>query len=172
MVDILQEGFPAIPSPDEHKYSFDGPEATREYMRDLVRALTSQFNFQKTDADTLNTAVAAAGTMNNPMTTRGDIITGAASPAGDPQRLAVGGANTVLHGGIDPAYSAVVEADLSLSDNTTNNVSTSKHGFAPKLSNSATQYLDGTGNYSTPASTTNTDDVFAIAFLVNQIFDR
>lgn len=53
MVDILQEGFPAIPSPDEHKYSFDGPEATREYMRDLVRALTSQFNFQKTDADNL-----------------------------------------------------------------------------------------------------------------------
>lgn len=60
MVDILQEGFPAIPSPDEHRYTFDGPESTREYMRDLVRALTSQFNFQKTDADAI---VGALGTV-------------------------------------------------------------------------------------------------------------
>jgi hypothetical protein len=52
-VEILQEGFPAIPSPDEHRYTFADAEATRTYMRDLVRALTSQFNFQKTDADTL-----------------------------------------------------------------------------------------------------------------------
>ena len=47
--------------------------------------------------------------------------------------------------------SAVVEADQTLSDNTTNNVSTSKHGYAPKAPNDATRYLDGTGNYSTPA---------------------
>jgi len=47
--------------------------------------------------------------------------------------------------------SAVAEADQSLSDNTTNNVSTSKHGYAPKAPNDATKYLDGTGTYSTPA---------------------
>jgi len=43
------------------------------------------------------------------------------------------------------------DADLSVTDVTTNNVSTSAHGFAPKLPNDATKFLDGTGNYSAPA---------------------
>jgi hypothetical protein len=41
-------------------------------------------------------------------------------------------------------------AELQLNDVTTNNVSTTAHGFAPKLPNDATKYLDGTGNYSVP----------------------
>jgi len=45
----------------------------------------------------------------------------------------------------------VTDANLSTSDITTNDVSTTKHGFAPKAPNDATKYLDGTGNYSTPA---------------------
>lgn len=45
------------------------------------------------------------------------------------------------------------DANLSTSDITTNNVSTSKHGFAPKSPNDATQYLDGTGAYSVPPGT-------------------
>ncbi len=36
-----------------------------------------------------------------------------------------------------------------LSDNTTNNVSTSKHGLTPKLPNDATKFFDGQGNYDT-----------------------
>lgn len=47
-------------------------------------------------------------------------------------------------------YRAVTDADLSLSAITTNNVSTTKHGFAPTLPNDATKFLDGTGNYSSP----------------------
>jgi len=47
--------------------------------------------------------------------------------------------------------SAVVESDLTLSANTTANVTTSQHGFAPVLPNDATKYLDGTGAYSVPA---------------------
>ena len=43
------------------------------------------------------------------------------------------------------------DSDLALSDVTTNNVSTSKHGFAPKAPNDSTKFLDGTGAYSTPA---------------------
>lgn len=43
------------------------------------------------------------------------------------------------------------EANLSVTDITTNNVSTSAHGFAPKSPNDATKYLDGTGVYSVPA---------------------
>jgi hypothetical protein len=46
---------------------------------------------------------------------------------------------------------AVAESDLSLADVTTGDVSTTKHGFAPKLPNDATKYLDGTGAYSVPA---------------------
>jgi hypothetical protein len=42
------------------------------------------------------------------------------------------------------------DATLSTSDITTNNVSPSKHGFAPKAPNDATKYLDGTGGYSVP----------------------
>jgi hypothetical protein len=46
---------------------------------------------------------------------------------------------------------SITEAKQILADNTTNNVSTSKHGYAPKLPNDATKFLDGTGTYSTPA---------------------
>lgn len=52
-----------------------------------------------------------------------------------------------------PATRPVTEAMQSLSDVTTNNVSITKHGYAPKAPNVATQYLDGTGAYSTPAGT-------------------
>jgi len=50
-----------------------------------------------------------------------------------------------------PTASQPTEADLSLSDILTNNVSTARHGLAPKLPNDSTKYLDGSGAYSTPA---------------------
>ncbi len=43
------------------------------------------------------------------------------------------------------------DADLSVTNVTTNNVSTAAHGFAPKSPGSAAVYLDGTGAYSTPS---------------------
>ena len=62
-----------------------------------------------------------------------------------------GTATTVLHGNAagNPAFGAVVEADQTLADNTTNDVSTAKHGYAPKAPNDATKFLDGTGAYDT-----------------------
>lgn len=56
-----------------------------------------------------------------------------------------GTATTVLHGNAagNPAWGAVVEADLGLTDLTTANVSTSGHGFAPK----AVAPAAGTLNY-------------------------
>src|SRR5689334_19616022 len=51
------------------------------------------------------------------------------------------------------ADGAVTEAKQTLADNTTNNVSTSKHGYTPKLPNDASKYLDGTGAYSVPPGT-------------------
>lgn len=47
----------------------------------------------------------------------------------------------------------VTDANLTTTDITTNNVSTSKHGFAPKAPNDATQFLDGTGAYDTVKDT-------------------
>lgn len=43
------------------------------------------------------------------------------------------------------------DATITTTDVTTNNASTSKHGFLKKLSNVATEYMDGTGAWSTPA---------------------
>lgn len=51
----------------------------------------------------------------------------------------------------DIKAASVTEAMQVLADNTTNDVSTSKHGYAPKLPNDATKYLDGTGGWSVPA---------------------
>lgn len=70
----------------------------------------------------------------------------------DISTIAVGATNTVLHGntGADPSFSAVVEADITLADNTTNNVTTARHGLTPKLPNDGTVYLDGQGNYTVP----------------------
>lgn len=48
--------------------------------------------------------------------------------------------------------STPAESALTFTDITTNNVSTSKHGFCPKLPNDATKFLDGTGNWSSMSS--------------------
>jgi hypothetical protein len=45
----------------------------------------------------------------------------------------------------------ITDANLVISDITTNNSSTSQHGFLKKLTGTATQYMDGSGNWSTPA---------------------
>jgi hypothetical protein len=42
------------------------------------------------------------------------------------------------------------DANLATTDVTTNNSSTAKHGFLKKLSNVATEYMDGTGAWSVP----------------------
>ena len=44
----------------------------------------------------------------------------------------------------------LTEAGQTLADNTTLDVSTTKHGYVPKAPNDATKFLDGTGAYSTP----------------------
>lgn len=53
-------------------------------------------------------------------------------------------------GAVVAATNDYSEAQLSFTDITTNNVGTSKHGFAPKAPNDATKFFDGTGSYSSP----------------------
>jgi hypothetical protein len=60
-------------------------------------------------------------------------------------------ATRFLNGAASPSFAQVKDTDLFFADNTTNNVSAAKHGFVPKAPAVATQYLDGTGAWSTPA---------------------
>ena len=53
--------------------------------------------------------------------------------------------------GTNTGDQVISDATITLSDVTTNNSTTTRHGFLPKLSGSATQFLDGTGNWTTPA---------------------
>src|SRR5215218_4682391 len=50
------------------------------------------------------------------------------------------------------ASGVVTEAMLNLTDVTTANASITAHGFLKKLSNVATEFLNGQGNWATPAS--------------------
>lgn len=99
----------------------------------------------------------------SPLTSAGDLLYGGV--AGTGSRLGIGGANTLLHGGTSaPSYSPVVEADISLSANTTNDVTTARHGFCPVLPNNANQYLNGQGNYTIPSGLTISASYSATSF--------
>ena len=88
----------------------------------------------------------------------------------DPDKLGGAGASSsnFLRG--DEIWSTPTEGEISLSDVTTLNVSTTKHGFAPKLPNDATKFLDGTGAYAVPAGTTYTggDNIEVSGTTINQ----
>lgn len=53
--------------------------------------------------------------------------------------------------GTNTGDQTVSDAATTFTDITTNNVSITKHGYAPKAPNDATKYLDGSGAWSTPA---------------------
>jgi hypothetical protein len=63
------------------------------------------------------------------------------------------------------------DANLDVTDITTNDVSTSAHGFAPKAPNDGTKYLDGQGNYTVPAGGggggVTIEEVWAITTITN-----
>lgn len=83
--------------------------------------------------------------------TKGDLLLRGSTQWG--VLLPPGNAATFLNGAILPAFAAVKDTDLALTDVTSNDVSAARHGFAPKLPNDATKYLDGTGHYTAPPDT-------------------
>lgn len=89
----------------------------------------------------------ATGTTSIITLPSGNFTVAKASDVGAPLASALTGA--VLASGVTASSIVVLGA---LTDIATNNVSTTAHGFAPKAPNDATKYLDGTGAYSTPAS--------------------
>jgi len=58
----------------------------------------------------------------------------------------------------------ITEAHLSISDNTTKDVSTSAHGFCPKAPNDATKYLCGDGSWADPPGV-------CVSFMAGDVFD-
>lgn len=65
---------------------------------------------------------------------------------GDKGDITVGGSGTTLT--IDNG--AVTEAKQTLADNTTHDVSTTKHGYVPKAPNDTTKFLRGDGTWAVP----------------------
>ena len=64
--------------------------------------------------------------------------------------LAFAGATSVS--GSNTGDQIISDATITTTDITTNNASTLKHGFLPKLSGNALQYLNGIGTYTDPSS--------------------
>lgn len=60
------------------------------------------------------------------------------------------------------AVSSIVEGDLGLTDITTNNATTLRHGFLPKLSGSTSQFLRGDGTFATPAGAGDVSSAVAV----------
>lgn len=67
--------------------------------------------------------------------------------------------------GLSVSPPTVTEAQIILSDVTTDDVSTSKHGFVPKAPNDSTKFLNGVGAYAVPAASVDYPQV-----LFTQIF--
>ncbi len=90
-----------------------------------------------TSVDLTNATGTAAGLTAGNVTTNAN-LTGDVTSAGNATTIGAG---------------KVTEAMQVLADNTTNNASTTKHGYVPKVPNVVTQFLDGTGAFSTPVGT-------------------
>lgn len=105
------------------------------------------------------TTAAGAGTVTSVALTMptgifdiaGSPITGAGTLAVtfDSQSANLVFAGPASGGAAAPTMRSLVEADTTLSDVTTNNASSARHGYLPKLSNVATQFLDGVGTFDT-----------------------
>lgn len=78
------------------------------------------------------------------------------SPSSNPitSKCTVGALQTFILSGNGSSLTGitVTQPSGSYTDVTTNNVTTSAHGLAPKLPNDATKYLDGTGGYTVPSN--------------------
>jgi len=123
---------------------------------DASRTAYAEFRLVN-NASLIQTVDIVPGGLNIYGTTSGVISVRAAAAAGTwtfTLPTTDGNANEFLqtNGSGVSTWAVVTDALLSTSDITTNDVSTTKHGFAPKAPNDATKYLDGTGAYSVPAS--------------------
>jgi hypothetical protein len=108
-----------------------------------------KFLTAKAAKDSHNIPSVAPGTSGNVLTSDGTDWTSSA-PATAGIESVVAGTNVTVDD-TDPANpvvsATVTDASLTTTDVTTNNASTSKHGFLKKLSNVATEFMNGLGNW-------------------------
>jgi hypothetical protein len=115
---------------------------------EFLRKWQEQINVNAT-IPALSTSTAVSAVLDLVTSTPGSLLLrtsvawGGLAPPSDATRF--------LNGAASPSFAQVKDTDLFFADNTTNNVSAAKHGFVPKAPAVATQYLDGTGAWSTPA---------------------
>ncbi len=93
----------------------------------------------------------------------GKIIKDSGSKASDFAVSAKGVTNGDSHDHSGGDGAAIPEAGLSLSDNTTGDVSTAKHGFAPKAPNDTAKYLRGDGTWAAVPAGSGTEKQVTIA---------
>ena len=118
-------------------------------------SLWSFNNTSKTwDIRSLLTAIAHA--MTSAGHTAGNWKVFHSNGSGAVAELALGADNTVLKStgaSTAPEFAAVAESEVTFTDITTNDVSTTKHGFVPKAPNDTTKFLRGDATWAVPSVT-------------------
>lgn len=122
---------------------------------DASRTAYAEFRLAN-NASLIQTVDIVPGGLNIYGTTSGVISIRAAAAAGTwtfTLPTTDGNANEFLqtNGSGVSTWAVVTDALLSTSDITTNDVSTTKHGFAPKAPNDATKFLNGVGAWAVPS---------------------
>jgi hypothetical protein len=114
-----------------------------------------------------------------PTTVLGGGTISAAASACSRQTFVYDGTNALATGPMSLFTSGAVtlpESNLSTSDITTNNASTSKHGFVPKLPNDATKFYNGVGAFTVPAggnaSIPSVGNITAVTAAANSTSDQ
>lgn len=115
---------------------------TKDQVEDLNKMLDDLFREKVNGRD-----VVALGQVRGDLT-EGDLLTAADDGSLD-TITAVASGKVLKSAGVEtaPAYGQVADSEITFTDITTNNASSTKHGFLPKLSNTATDFLDGTGTF-------------------------
>lgn len=136
------------------KVGVDGSAVTTTHDYKLGEVTGSDKAVGKTATQTLTNKTLTSPTVNSPtLTNSGNTITlptttetlvGRATTDTLTNKTIVAANNTI---------SGITEAMQTLADNTTLDVSTSKHGYVPKAPNDTTKFLNGAGAFSVPSIT-------------------
>jgi hypothetical protein len=145
-----------IPDPIDGEYNMTWFEsstygdASDDPNKEIVRVIVK-------DADTITVVRANEGTLASTKNTFGKVYKLVLAPTkkvidnidAELQRL-------IYTSGENTGDQVISDATITTTDITTNNATSDKHGFLPKLSGVASQYLNGEGNYATPAGIIST----------------